>query len=128
LIGRAICQFSDIWHKCALLNWAISSSIWKLCKLKAATEYAGICDCRHVRARDNWLDPGIKEGAKLVVDGRRFKLQRYENGFSIHGCLFDEMTPDMKIYQEEIFGPVLSIVRTRDYNEVVELPSKSLFE
>ncbi|HEX3708325.1 MAG TPA: CoA-acylating methylmalonate-semialdehyde dehydrogenase [Pseudolabrys sp.] len=71
-----------------------------------------------------YIDAGVKEGAKLVVDGRGFKLQGYENGNFIGGCLFDEVTPDMKIYKEEIFGPVLSVVRAKDYEEAVRLPSE----
>src|SRR5256885_12292770 len=71
-----------------------------------------------------YIEDGIKEGAKLVVDGRDFKLQGYENGNFIGGCLFDEVTPDMRIYKEEIFGPVLSVVRARDYEEAVRLPSE----
>ena len=55
-----------------------------------------------------YVDLGVKEGAKLVVDGRGFKLQGYENGNFIGGCLFDDVTPQMRIYKEEIFGPVLS--------------------
>ena len=52
-----------------------------------------------------------------MVDGRDFKLQGYENGFFMGGCLFDDVTPDMRIYKEEIFGPVLSVVRAKDYEE-----------
>src|SRR5471032_563523 len=70
-----------------------------------------------------YIDSGIKEGAKLVVDGRGFKLQGYEHGNFIGGCLFDEVKPNMKIYKEEIFGPVLSVVRAKDYEEAVRLPS-----
>ncbi len=70
-----------------------------------------------------YIDTGVKEGAKLLVDGRDFKLQGYENGNFIGGCLFDDVTPDMKIYKEEIFGPVLSVVRAKDYDEAVRLPS-----
>src|SRR6202043_2044990 len=70
-----------------------------------------------------YIDTGVKEGAKLVGDGRNFKLQGYENGNFIGGCLFDDVTPDMKIYKEEIFGPVLSVVRAKDYEEGVGLPS-----
>ena len=70
-----------------------------------------------------YIDTGVKEGAKLLVDGRGFKLQGYENGNFIGGCLFDDVTPDMKIYKEEIFGPVLSVVRAKDYDEAVRLPS-----
>ena len=72
----------------------------------------------------DYVDIGIKEGAKLVVDGRGFKMQGYENGFFMGGCLFDEVKPDMKIYKEEIFGPVLSVVRAKDYEEAVRLPSE----
>jgi len=61
-----------------------------------------------------YVDLGIQEGADLVVDGRGLKLQGYENGFFLGGCLFDHVTPDMRIYKEEIFGPVLSVVRTPD--------------
>ncbi|MBX6327962.1 MAG: CoA-acylating methylmalonate-semialdehyde dehydrogenase [Pseudolabrys sp.] len=71
-----------------------------------------------------YVDSGVREGAKLLVDGRGFKLQGYENGHFIGGCLFDEVTPDMKIYKEEIFGPVLSVVRAKDYEEAVRLPSE----
>ncbi len=64
---------------------------------------------------------GVEEGADLVVDGRGLKLQGYENGFYIGGCLFDRVTPDMTIYREEIFGPVLSTVRVETYAEALGL-------
>ena len=63
----------------------------------------------------------IQEGAKLVVDGRGLKLQGYENGFFLGGCLFDHVTPDMRIYKEEIFGPVLSVVRSPDFDSAARL-------
>jgi malonate-semialdehyde dehydrogenase (acetylating)/methylmalonate-semialdehyde dehydrogenase len=71
----------------------------------------------------NYVEIGIKEGAKLAVDGRGFKMQGYEKGFYMGGCLFDNVTKDMRIYKEEIFGPVLSVVRANDFNEAVALPS-----
>ncbi len=71
-----------------------------------------------------YVETGIKEGAKLAVDGRDFRLQGYENGFYMGGCLFDEVTPDMTIYKEEIFGPVLSVVRAKDYEEALRLPTE----
>jgi malonate-semialdehyde dehydrogenase (acetylating)/methylmalonate-semialdehyde dehydrogenase len=71
----------------------------------------------------NYVDIGIKEGATLAVDGRSFKMQGYENGFYMGGCLFDNVTKDMRIYKEEIFGPVLSVVRAHDYKEALALPS-----
>jgi malonate-semialdehyde dehydrogenase (acetylating) / methylmalonate-semialdehyde dehydrogenase len=71
----------------------------------------------------SYVDIGLKEGAKLVVDGRGFKMQGYENGFYLGGSLFDNVTKDMRIYKEEIFGPVLSVVRAHDYKEALALPS-----
>ncbi|CDP52171.1 Methylmalonate-semialdehyde dehydrogenase [Devosia sp. DBB001] len=68
-----------------------------------------------------YIDSGVEQGADLVVDGRGFKLQGYENGFFVGGTLFDHVKPDMKIYREEIFGPVLSVVRTNSYQEAVDL-------
>jgi malonate-semialdehyde dehydrogenase (acetylating)/methylmalonate-semialdehyde dehydrogenase len=68
-----------------------------------------------------YIDSGVAEGAELVVDGRGFKLQGYEGGFFIGGTLFDRVKPEMKIYREEIFGPVLSVVRAHSYNDAVEL-------
>lgn len=70
------------------------------------------------------IDTGVGEGAKLVVDGRGFSHQGYENGFYVGGCLFDDVTPDMEIYKNEIFGPVLSVVRTDSYEEALDLPMK----
>jgi malonate-semialdehyde dehydrogenase (acetylating) / methylmalonate-semialdehyde dehydrogenase len=72
------------------------------------------------RVRD-YIDIGIAEGAKLVVDGRGFKLQGYENGFYLGGCLFDHVDRDMRIYREEIFGPVLSVVRAEKYEDALAL-------
>ncbi|MFD2647891.1 CoA-acylating methylmalonate-semialdehyde dehydrogenase [Devosia albogilva] len=68
-----------------------------------------------------YIDKGVEEGAKLVVDGRGFKLQGYENGYYVGGTLFDDVTPDMTIYKEEIFGPVLSVVRAESFNDAVSL-------
>jgi malonate-semialdehyde dehydrogenase (acetylating) / methylmalonate-semialdehyde dehydrogenase len=68
-----------------------------------------------------YVDIGIAEGAKLVVDGRGFKLQGYENGYFLGGCLFDNVTPSMRIYKEEIFGPVLAVIRAANYEEALGL-------
>ena len=68
-----------------------------------------------------YIDAGVKEGAKLAVDGRGFKMQGYEKGFFLGGSLFDHVTKDMTIYKEEIFGPVLSVVRAKTYEEGVQL-------
>ncbi len=67
------------------------------------------------------IEAGIVAGAELLVDGRELSLQGYENGFFLGGCLFDRVTPEMNIYRDEIFGPVLSIVRVRDYEAAIGL-------
>jgi malonate-semialdehyde dehydrogenase (acetylating) / methylmalonate-semialdehyde dehydrogenase len=76
---------------------------------------------QHLDKVRGYVDSGVAEGAKLVVDGRGLKLQGYEKGFFLGGCLFDDVTPFMKIYKEEIFGPVLSVVRVPDYTSAVKL-------
>ena len=75
----------------------------------------------HLERVKGYVDLGVKEGAELIVDGRELKLQGYENGFYFGGCLFDRVTDKMKIYKEEIFGPVLSVVRVNDFNSAVDL-------
>ena len=67
------------------------------------------------------VNRGVEEGAKLVVDGRDFSMQGYENGFFVGACLFDDVTKDMDIYKTEIFGPVLSVVRAKTYEEGLDL-------
>jgi malonate-semialdehyde dehydrogenase (acetylating) / methylmalonate-semialdehyde dehydrogenase len=76
---------------------------------------------QHLDRVRSYVDLGIREGAKLAVDGRDLKLQGYENGFFLGGCLFDEVKPEMRIYKEEIFGPVLSVVRTPGFEEATRL-------
>jgi malonate-semialdehyde dehydrogenase (acetylating) / methylmalonate-semialdehyde dehydrogenase len=78
-------------------------------------------------ARDRILgciQAGVDEGAELVVDGRDFVLEGHEEGFFLGGCLFDKVTADMSLYTEEIFGPVLSVIRAKDYEEALRLPSE----
>jgi malonate-semialdehyde dehydrogenase (acetylating)/methylmalonate-semialdehyde dehydrogenase len=88
------------------------------------SDYGPLITRAHLDKVKSYVDLGIKEGAKLVVDGRGFKLQGYENGHFLGACLFDRVKPSMRIYKEEIFGPVLSVVRAKDYEEAVRLPSE----
>ena len=71
------------------------------------------------------LQSGVDQGAKLLVDGRSLKVPGHENGFFIGGSLFDQVTPEMDIYKEEIFGPVLSTVRTENYEEAIKLVNEN---
>lgn len=68
-----------------------------------------------------YVDDGVAAGAQLVVDGRELSVSGNENGFFLGGCLFDRVTPDMRIYKEEIFGPVLCIVRVNSLEEAMQL-------
>ncbi len=75
----------------------------------------------HLKKVKGYVDIGVQEGAELVVDGRDLKLQGYEKGYFMGGCLFDKVNKNMKIYKEEIFGPVLSVVRAKNYEEALTL-------
>src|SRR5438094_6247366 len=78
---------------------------------------------QHLDKVRGYIDLGVKEGAKLTVDGRGLKLQGYENGFFMGGSVFDDVNADMRIYREEIFGPVLSVMRTDTFDEATKLAS-----
>ena len=75
----------------------------------------------HMEKVRGLVDRGVAEGAELVVDGRDLRLQGYENGYFLGGCLFDRVTTDMDIYKQEIFGPVLSMVRAPDYDAALAM-------
>ncbi|WP_018262380.1 CoA-acylating methylmalonate-semialdehyde dehydrogenase [Methylobacterium sp. WSM2598] len=76
---------------------------------------------QHLDKVRGYIDAGVAEGAELLVDGRGLTLQGYENGFFVGGTLFDRVTPEMRIYKEEIFGPVLAVARVPDYATAAEL-------
>ena len=86
-------------------------------------EMGPLITSEHLNKVTGFIDEGIKEGAKLIVDGRNTKplMQGYENGYFIGGSLFDNVSKDMSIYKNEIFGPVLSVVRAPNYNSAVDL-------
>jgi malonate-semialdehyde dehydrogenase (acetylating) / methylmalonate-semialdehyde dehydrogenase len=87
----------------------------------ASADYGPLVTRDAVNRVSGYIDIGVQEGATLAVDGRGFKLQGYEDGFYVGGTLFDNVTPDMRIYKEEIFGPVLAVVRTEHYEDAVKL-------
>lgn len=76
---------------------------------------------QHFAKVKNYVDLGIAEGAKLVMDGRSYSHKKHEKGFFLAPCLFDHVTNDMRIYKEEIFGPVLAVVRARTFEEALQL-------
>jgi malonate-semialdehyde dehydrogenase (acetylating)/methylmalonate-semialdehyde dehydrogenase len=90
----------------------------------ADAHYGPVVNAAHKQRVENWIQTGVDEGAELVVDGRGFKLQGHEEGFFIGPSLFDHVTTDMRSYKEEIFGPVLQIVRAKDFEEALALPSQ----
>jgi malonate-semialdehyde dehydrogenase (acetylating)/methylmalonate-semialdehyde dehydrogenase len=87
-------------------------------------QYGPVVSAAHKARVEDYIRMGKDEGAELVRDGRGFKLQGYEEGFFVGPTLFDKVDTKMKTYQEEIFGPVLQIVRAETFDEAVALPSK----
>lgn len=89
------------------------------------SEMGPLVTAQHLAKVKGYIDQGEKEGAKVVVDGRGFKApQGYEGGYFVGGTLFDNVTPDMTIWKEEIFGPVLSVVRAKNYDEAIDVVSQ----
>ena len=86
--------------------------------------YGPVVTAAHRERIEHYIQMGVDEGADLVVDGRGFSLQGYEDGFFIGPSLFDRVTPDMQSYQDEIFGPVLQVLRADDFANAVSLPSR----
>ncbi|WP_226636361.1 CoA-acylating methylmalonate-semialdehyde dehydrogenase [Brevundimonas poindexterae] len=86
--------------------------------------YGPVVTAQHKARVEGWIDQGVKDGAELVVDGRGFTLQGHENGYFVGPSLFDHVKPEMDSYKEEIFGPVLQIVRAQSFEEALALPSK----
>ena len=89
----------------------------------AAAQYGPVVSQAHKEKIEGYIQMGVDEGAELVVDGRGFQLQGYEKGFFVGPSLFDQVKSTMKTYQEEIFGPVLQIVRAETFEEAIALPS-----
>src|SRR5690349_3153608 len=89
----------------------------------AAAQYGPVVSQAHKQKIEGYIELGVKEGAELVVDGRGFALQGYEKGFFIGPSLFDGVKKGMTTYNEEIFGPVLQIVRAETFEEALDLPS-----
>ena len=93
----------------------------------ASAEMGPLVTRAHRDKVSSYIDAGAAEGAELVVDGRGLKLQGYEKGFWLGGTLLDRVTPQMSVYKDEIFGPVLSVVRAGDYEDAVGLINANPF-
>ncbi len=86
--------------------------------------YGPVVTPEHKARIEQWITTAEEEGGEIVIDGRGYTLQGHENGFFVGPTLIDHVTPAMKSYQEEIFGPVLQMVRAKDFDEAVRLPSE----
>ena len=87
-------------------------------------DYGPVVTQLHKESIEANIDKAIKEGATVIKDGRGFELQGYEDGFFVGPTLLDNVTPDMETYHDEIFGPVLQIVRAENFEEALKLPSE----
>jgi malonate-semialdehyde dehydrogenase (acetylating)/methylmalonate-semialdehyde dehydrogenase len=90
----------------------------------AEAHYGPVVTAAHKAKIESYIQMGVDEGAELVVDGRGFSLQGHEEGFFVGPTLFDRVTPQMRSYQEEIFGPVLQMVRAESFEDALRLPSE----
>jgi malonate-semialdehyde dehydrogenase (acetylating)/methylmalonate-semialdehyde dehydrogenase len=110
-------------------NELVEAMVPKIRKLKVgpstdnASEMGPLVTREHRDKVKGYVDLGVKEGASLVVDGRGFRSAEQPDGFFLGGSLFDKVRPEMRIYKEEIFGPVLSVVRAKNFDEALALPS-----
>ena len=81
----------------------------------------------HKEKIENYISKGVEEGATLIEDGRNYKIQGYENGYFVGPTLFDNVTKNMSIYKDEIFGPVVCVVRAKNYDEALSLVNEHKF-
>ena len=86
--------------------------------------YGPVVSAAHKARIENYIQMAVDEGSELVIDGRGFALQGYEDGFFLAPTLLDRVTPQMKSYQEEIFGPVLQMVRAETFEEAISYPTR----
>lgn len=89
--------------------------------MAAGVDMGPLVTKEHWQRVQSYIELGVKEGAELIVDGRAYRVPGREKGFFMGGCLFDNVKPSMRIYQEEIFGPVLGIVRVPDFDSALQL-------
>jgi malonate-semialdehyde dehydrogenase (acetylating)/methylmalonate-semialdehyde dehydrogenase len=95
--------------------------------LEPASEMGPLVTRAHMEKVRGYVDTGVKEGATLVADGRGLRVDGRPNGFFLGPCLFDRVSPEMTIYKDEIFGPVLGITRAATYDEAIALVNKNAY-
>ncbi|NCW50585.1 MAG: CoA-acylating methylmalonate-semialdehyde dehydrogenase [Betaproteobacteria bacterium] len=95
--------------------------------MEADAEMGPLVTAQHRAKVESYVAQGLAEGAKLIVDGRGMRVATREDGFFLGGCLFDQVSESMRIYQEEIFGPVLCVVRVKDFAQSLELVNRHEF-
>jgi malonate-semialdehyde dehydrogenase (acetylating) / methylmalonate-semialdehyde dehydrogenase len=95
--------------------------------LESTSEMGPLVTAEHHARVAGYVEKGVAEGARLVEDGRATKVPGHERGFFIGPCLFDDVRPEMTIYKDEIFGPVLSVVRTASYDDALSLVNKNRY-
>ncbi|MCG9753873.1 CoA-acylating methylmalonate-semialdehyde dehydrogenase [Shewanella insulae] len=95
--------------------------------LEGEMEMGPLISAQHLEKVRSYVDKGVSEGATLLADGRQLTVADHQQGYFLGGCLFDHVTPEMTIYKEEIFGPVLAIVRVKDYAEALTLINEHEF-
>ncbi|WP_321527364.1 CoA-acylating methylmalonate-semialdehyde dehydrogenase [Sedimenticola selenatireducens] len=88
---------------------------------ESGSEMGPLVTAQHLRKVRGYVDRGLDEGAELVVDGRGQRVEGHAEGFFLGGCLFDRVTPEMSIYRDEIFGPVLCVVRVENLQQAMTL-------
>jgi malonate-semialdehyde dehydrogenase (acetylating)/methylmalonate-semialdehyde dehydrogenase len=93
--------------------------------LEEGIQMGPVVSKKHMEKVLGYIEKGIKEGAKLILDGRNIKVDGHPNGFYIGPTVFDEVHPDMTIAKEEIFGPVVSIVHVKNFDEGLKLLDNS---
>src|SRR3546814_4477648 len=110
-------------YEMRMSDWSSDVCSSDLISTDPEAEYGPVVSAQHKARIEDHIQVGVDEGAELVIDGRGFSLQGYEEGYFLGPTLFDHVTPAMRTYQEEIFGPVLQIVRATTLPEAVELAS-----
>lgn len=120
-ISVAVCVGDDVANELTNRLQAALGSLRVGPGLDPTNDMGPLVTAAHLEKVRSYVDLGVEEGASLIVDGRDLKLTDHDGGYFLGGCLFDHVTPEMRIYKEEIFGPVLCVVRVSSQEEAMRL-------